>query len=201
MIAKYAVGVRWVLRHQTMTLLVTLATFVLTVYLFMIVPKGFFPVQDTGVLLGITEAPQTISFGAMSARQQALARVILQDQDVESVSSFIGIDGTNSTLNSGRIQINLKDREQRKSSALEVIQRLEPKVAKVDGIQCFLQPLQDLTVEDRVSRTQYQYSLEDANAEELALWTDKLVEKLKHDSDSERCGERPAAGRAGGAAW
>jgi multidrug efflux pump len=178
-IAKYGVGVRWVLRHQTLTLLVTLGTFLLTVYLFLIVPKGFFPVQDTGVLLGITEAPQTISFSAMSSRQQALARVILQDKDVESVSSFIGIDGTNSTLNSGRIQINLKDRESRSSSALEVIQRLEPQVAKVDGIQCFLQPLQDLTVEDRVSRTQYQYSLEDANTEELALWTDRLVAKLK----------------------
>jgi multidrug efflux pump len=178
-IAKYAVGVRFVLRHQTMTLLVTLATFALTVYLFLIVPKGFFPVQDTGVLLGITEAPQTISFDEMAQRQQALARIILRDRDVESVSSFIGIDGTNSTLNSGRIQINLKNREQRKSSALEVIQRLDPKVAKVDGIQCFLQPLQDLTVEDRVSRTQYQYSLEDANPEELALWTDRMVAKLK----------------------
>jgi multidrug efflux pump len=178
-IAKYAVGVRFVLRHQTMTLLVTLGTFLLTVYLFLIVPKGFFPVQDTGVLLGITEAPQTVSFSAMSSRQQELARIILQDKDVDSVSSFIGIDGTNSTLNSGRIQINLKDRERRKSSALEVIQRLEPQVAKVDGIQCFLQPLQDLTVEDRVSRTQYQYSLEDANVEELALWTNRMVAKLK----------------------
>jgi multidrug efflux pump len=178
-IKKYGVGVRWVLRHQTFTLLVTLGTFALTLYLFLIVPKGFFPVQDTGVLLGITEAPQTVSFGAMSSRQQALARIILQDKDVESVSSFIGIDGTNSTLNSGRIQINLKDRELRKSSALEVIQRLEPQVAKVDGIQCYLQPLQDLTVEDRVSRTQYQYSLEDANVDDLALWTDRLVAKLK----------------------
>jgi multidrug efflux pump len=178
-IKKYAVGVRWVLRHQTLTLLVTLGTFLLTVYLFLIVPKGFFPVQDTGVLLGITEAPQTVSFNAMSSRQQALARIILQDKDVESVSSFIGIDGTNSTLNSGRIQINLRDREQRKSSALEVIQRLEPQVAKVDGIQCFLQPLQDLTVEDRVSRTQYQYSLEDANVEELAYWTNRMVAELK----------------------
>ncbi|WP_353072672.1 multidrug efflux RND transporter permease subunit [Tunturiibacter gelidiferens] len=178
-IAKYAVGVRFVLRHQTATLLVTLATFALTVYLFLIVPKGFFPVQDTGVLLGITEAPQTISFNAMSSRQQALARIILQDKDVESVSSFIGIDGTNSTLNSGRIQINLKDREQRSSTALEVIERLEPKVATVDGIQCFLQPLQDLTVEDRVSRTQYQYSLEDANVEELTMWTSRMVGKLK----------------------
>jgi multidrug efflux pump len=178
-IAKYAIGVRWVLKHQTLTLLVTLGTFALTVYLFWIVPKGFFPVQDTGVLLGITEAPQTVSFNAMSSRQQALARIILEDKDVESVSSFIGIDGTNSTLNSGRIQINLKDREKRKSSALEVIQRLEPRVSKMDGIQCYLQPLQDLTVEDRVSRTQYQYSLEDANVEELAFWTDKLVAKLK----------------------
>jgi multidrug efflux pump len=178
-IAKYAVGVRFVLRHQTSTLLVTLATFALTVYLFLIVPKGFFPVQDTGVLLGITEAPQTISFAEMAQRQQALAKTILQDPDVESVSSFIGIDGTNSTLNSGRIQINLKDREQRKASALEVIQRLDPKVAQVDGIQCFLQPLQDLTVEDRVSRTQYQYSLEDANSEELAVWTNRMVAKLK----------------------
>ncbi len=178
-IAKYGVGVRFVLRHQTATLLVTLATFILTVYLYIIVPKGFFPVQDTGVLLAITEAPQTISFNAMAARQQELAKVILQDPDVESVSSFIGVDGTNMTLNSGRIQINLKDREQRTTSASEVITRLEPRVARVDGIQCYLQPLQDLTVEDRVSRTQYQYSVEDANAEELAMWTDRLMEKLR----------------------
>jgi multidrug efflux pump len=178
-ISKYAVGVRWVLRHQTITLLVTLATFVLTIYLYIVVPKGFFPVQDTGVLLAITEAPQTISFEAMSTRQQHLAKVILEDPDVESVSSFIGIDGTNSTLNSGRIQINLRDREERTNSATDVIRRLGPRVAQVEGIQCFLQPLQDLTVEDRVSRTQYQYSLEDANAEELAIATNRMVEKLK----------------------
>ncbi|RZU42279.1 multidrug efflux RND transporter permease subunit [Edaphobacter modestus] len=178
-IAKYGVGVRWVLRHQTLTLLVTLATFLLTIYLYIIVPKGFFPVQDTGVLLGITEAPQTISFQAMSIRQQHLAKVILEDPDVESVSSFIGIDGTNSTMNSGRIQINLRDREQRSDSATEVIQRLGPKLRQVEGIECFLQPLQDLTVEDRVSRTQYQYTLEDANADELAVITDRMVEKLK----------------------
>ena len=178
-ITKYAGGVRFVLRHQTTTLLVTLGTFILTVYLYIVVPKGFFPVQDTGVLLAITEAPQTISFDAMASRQQALARVILQDPDVDSVSSFIGIDGTNTTLNSGRIQINLKDREKRKTSAMEVITRLEPKVAQVDGIQCFLQPLQDLTVEDRVSRTEYQYSVEDASADELALWSDRLIAKLK----------------------
>ena len=178
-IAKYAVGVRWVLRHQTFTLLVTLGTFLLTVYLYIIVPKGFFPVQDTGVLLGITQAPPTVSFQAMSARQQKLAKVILENPDVESVSSFIGIDGTNTTLNSGRIQINLKDRDNRKDSALDVIDALEPKLAQVTGIQCFLQPLQDLTVEDRVSRTQYQYSVEDANADELAEWTDKLMARFR----------------------
>jgi multidrug efflux pump len=178
-ISKYAGGVRFVLRHQTITLLVTLATFVLTVYLYILVPKGFFPVQDTGVLLGITEAAQTVSFDSMGERQQELARIILQDPDVESVSSFIGIDGTNTTLNSGRIQINLKDREQRTTTASDVITRLQPKVGQVDGIQCFLQPLQDLTVEDRISRTQYQYTVEDANAEELTLWTNRLVDKLK----------------------
>jgi len=178
-IAKYAVGVRFVLRHQTITLLVTLATFLLTLFLYILVPKGFFPVQDTGVLLAITEAPQTISFAAMAERQKELARVVLQDPDVESVSSFIGIDGTNTTLNSGRIQINLHDRESRSTTASDVIRRLQPKVAQVDGIQCFLQPLQDLTVEDRVSRTQYQYALEDANTEELATWTKVLVDKLK----------------------
>ncbi len=178
-IARYAAGVRFVLRHQVVTLLVTLATFILTVYLYVIVPKGFFPVQDTGVLLGITEAPQTISFDAMASRQQELARIILQDPDVQSVSSFIGVDGTNMTLNSGRIQINLHDRETRSTSASDVIRRLQPKVAQVDGIQCFLQPLQDLTVEDRVSRTQYQYSLEDANADELTVWSGRLIEKLR----------------------
>ncbi|HTH53712.1 MAG TPA: multidrug efflux RND transporter permease subunit [Edaphobacter sp.] len=178
-IEKYGVGVRWVLRHQTLTLLVTLATFLLTIYLYIIVPKGFFPVQDTGVLLGITEAPQSISFHAMSVRQQQLAREILKDPDVESVSSFIGIDGTNTTLNSGRIQINLRDREERSTSATEVIQRLGPKLARIEGIQCFLQPLQDLTVEDRVSRTQYQYTLEDANPEELAIATNRMMEKLR----------------------
>ena len=178
-IAKYAVGVRFVLRHQAITLLVTLATFLLTLFLYIIVPKGFFPVQDTGVLLAITEAPQTISFAAMAERQKELAKVVLQDSDVESVSSFIGIDGTNTTMNSGRIQINLRDRESRSMTAADVIRRLQPKVAQVDGIQCFLQPLQDLTVEDRVSRTQYQYALEDANTEELATWTNALVDKLK----------------------
>ncbi len=177
--ASYGRGVKWVLAHQAPTLLVTAATFVLTVYLYIIVPKGFFPVQDTGVLLGITEAPQTVSFGTMTERQQELARAILSDPDVESVSSFIGVDGTNMTMNSGRIQINLRDRETRKATAADVVQRLTAKVGQVAGIKCYLQPLQDLTVEDRVSRTQYQYSIEDANTDELAYWTDKMVTKLQ----------------------
>jgi len=182
-IAQYAVGVRFVLRHQTATLLVTLGTFLLTLYLYVIVPKGFFPVQDTGVLLAITQAPQSVSFAAMSSRQQDLAHKILEDPDVESVSSFIGIDGTNTTLNSGRIQINLKDRETRTTSATEVIERLQPEVAKVDGIECYLQPLQDLTVEDRVSRTQYQYSIEDANSDELATWTQRFIDEMNKHKD------------------
>ena len=182
-IARYGTGVRWVLRHQVLTLLVTAATFALTLYLYIIVPKGFFPVQDTGVLLAITEAPQSISFGAMAERQQLVANIILEDPDVESLSSFIGIDAQNSTLNEGRIQINLKDKEDRSSSALDVIRRLQPQVAQIDGMQTFLQPLQDLTVEDRVSRTQYQYSVEDANAAELAEWSDKLVAEFEKHKD------------------
>ena len=182
-IAKYGTGVRWVLQHQTLTLLVTVATFGLTLYLYMIVPKGFFPVQDTGVLLAITEGAQTASFTAMSDRQQALADVILNDPDVESLSSFIGIDAQNSTMNSGRIQINLKDREQRKTTASDVIRRLQPELAQINGIKAFLQPLQDLTVEDRISRTEYQYSVEDANPAELALWTDKLVSEFQKHKD------------------
>jgi multidrug efflux pump len=182
-ISRYGVGVRWVLRHQNLTLLVTLATFALTVYLYLIVPKGFFPVQDTGVLLGITEAPQTISFPAMATRQQEMAKVILADPDVESLSSFIGIDANNATLNSGRIQINLKDREQRQTTASQVIARLQPQLDKLEGMQCYLQPLQDLTVEDRVSRTQYQYSIEDANQAELAVWTNKIVTAMQQHKD------------------
>ncbi len=178
-IASYGRGVRWVLTHQTLTLLVTLATFILTLVLYIVVPKGFFPVQDTGVLLAITEADQSVSFNAMSQRQQRLARVILDDRDVESVSSFIGIDAQNSTLNSGRIQINLKDKEKRSTDASGVIRRLQPAVNQVDGIQTYLQPLQDLTVEDRVSRTQYQYSVEDASAAELATATDRIVEAFR----------------------
>ncbi|MGH9686210.1 MAG: multidrug efflux RND transporter permease subunit [Candidatus Acidiferrales bacterium] len=167
-----------VLRHQTTTLLVTVGTLVATVLLYYYVPKGFFPVQDTGVILGISDASQDISFDAMARRQQALANVILKDPDVVSLSSFIGVDGTNMTPNSGRFQINLKPREERSDSASDVIRRLEPQVAKVQGITLYVQPVQDLSIEDRVSRTQYQYSIEDADANELSQWAPKLAAKL-----------------------
>ncbi len=178
-IAQYGRSLQVVMRYRTTTLLVTLATLVLTLVMYVEIPKGFFPVQDTGVLLGISEAPQTISFAAMEEEQRQLARVVLQDPDVASLSSFIGVDGTNMALNSGRLQINLKPRDQRKSTALEVIRRLQPKVNQVQGIQLFLQPLQDLTVEDRVSRTLYQYTLEDASATELNDWAPRLVARLQ----------------------
>jgi multidrug efflux pump len=175
----YGRTLRWVLKHQTATLLVAAATLVLTVVLYIIVPKGFFPVQDTGIIQGISEAPQTISFPEMSQRQQQLAKLILRDPAVESLSSFIGVDGTNTTLNSGRIQINLKPLDERKISASEVIRRLQPKLAEVEGITLYMQPIQDLTVEDRVSRTQFQYTLEDPDQNELNHWTSRFVEKLK----------------------
>jgi multidrug efflux pump len=175
----YARTLRWVLRHQTGTLLVAVATLVLTVLLYIVVPKGFFPVQDTGIILGISEAPQWISFPAMAERQQALARLILKDPAVESLSTFIGVDGTNTTLNSGRVLINLKPLAERRVNASDVIRRLTPQLAKLTGITLFMQPVQDLTVEDRVSRTQYQYSLEDPNVEELNRWAPRLVEALK----------------------
>jgi len=175
----YAVTLRWVLKHQTGTLLVAVATLVMTVFLYVIVPKGFFPVQDTGIILGISEAPQSISFTAMAARQQALARVILKDPGVAGLSTFIGVDGTNITLNSGRVLINLKPLEERRVSASEIIRRLQPELARLEGISLFMQPVQDLTVEDRVSRTQYQYSLEDPDAGSLNNWTPKLVAALR----------------------
>jgi len=176
----YGRTLQWVLKHQTATLLLTAGTLVLTLYLYVIVPKGFFPVQDTGVILGISDAPQNISFQAMSDRQQQLARVVLQDPDVASLSAFIGVDGTNPTINSGRIQINLKPRDERSSTATEIIRRLQPKLAQqVEGITLYMQPVQDLSVEDRVSRTQYQYSMEDTDAQELATWSQRLLDKLR----------------------
>lgn len=175
----YARTLQVVLRHQPATLLVALGTVILTGWLFVIVPKGFFPVQDTGVILGVSEAAQDVSFAAMSERQRALAEVILKDPAVESLSSFIGIDGTNTTINSGRIQINLKQLEERRISASDVIRRLQPQLAQVEGATLFMQPVQDLTVEDRVSRTQFQYSLEDPDVAELNTWTPRFVEKLR----------------------
>jgi multidrug efflux pump len=175
----YGTTLRWVLKHQTATLLATLAALALTVYLYFIVPKGFFPVQDTGVILGITEGPENVSFTSMSERQQKLAKVILEDPDVASLSSFIGIDGTNTTQNSGRIQINLKPHEERSDTASDIIRRLQPQAARVEGITLYMQPVQDLTVEDRVSRTQFQYSLEDADANELNDWSNRILARLR----------------------
>jgi multidrug efflux pump len=175
----YGTTLRWVLKHQTITLLATVAALALTVYLYVIVPKGFFPVQDTGVILGISEGPENVSFTSMAERQQKLTQVILKDADVASLSSFIGIDGTNTTQNSGRIQINLKPHEDRSDTASDIIQRLQPELAKVEGITLYMQPVQDLTVEDRVSRTQYQYSLEDADATELNDWSSRILAKLR----------------------
>ena len=178
-IAFYGRTLKWVLQHQVATLFVAVITLGATILLYIIIPKGFFPVQDTGIIQGISEATQTVSFPAMSERQQALCKVILQDPAVESLSSFIGVDGTNTTLNSGRILINLKPLNQRGINATEVIRRLQPQVAKVDGVMLYMQPVQDLTVEDRVSRTQYQYTLEDPDLNELNDWTAKLVAKLQ----------------------
>ena len=175
----YGRTLKWVLRHQTITLLATAGALALTLYLYVIVPKGFFPVQDTGVILGISEGPENVSFASMSERQQKLAKVILEDPDVASLSSFIGIDGTNTTQNSGRIQINLKPHEDRSASASDVIRRLQPELAKVEGITLYMQPVQDLTVEDRVSRTQFQYSLEDADAAELNDWSARILARLR----------------------
>jgi len=179
MIAFYGRTLKFVLRYQTITLLVAVATLLLTIYLYIIIPKGFFPVQDTGVIQGISQAPQTIGSKSMAAKQQELAKVILEDPAVESLSSFIGADGTNTTTNSGRMSINLKPLNQRDMSASDVIRRLEPKLDKVEGIQLFMQPVQNITVDDRVSRTQYQYTLEDPDQAELNEWTDKFVAKLK----------------------
>lgn len=176
----YGRTLRWVLRRRTATLLVAVATLVVTVLLYMIVPKGFFPVQDTGEIQGISEGDQSVSFENMSVQQQKLAKVILQDPAVESLSSFIGIDGINSTLNSGRILINLKPLASRNVSASQVIRRLQPQLAKVAGITLYMQPIQDLTVEDIVSRTQFQYTLEDPNAQELSRYGADFVNRLKN---------------------
>jgi multidrug efflux pump len=177
-IERYGRMLTWVLDHQTLVLLVAVGTLALTVFLYMVVPKGFFPVQDTGLISAITEADQSVSYDAMAERQQALAAAILRDPDVVSLSSFIGVDGTNTTLNSGRFLINLKPRDERKTSASDVIRRLRQETAQVPGITLYMQPVQDLTVDTTVSRTQYQFVLEDANPDELAVWVPKLTDRL-----------------------
>jgi multidrug efflux pump len=178
-ISFYGRTLKWVLDHQGLTLIVAVLTLVLTVFLYVIVPKGFFPVQDTGVIQAISQAPPATSFPAMVRKQQELAEVILQDPAVESLSSFIGADGINTTLNSGRILVNLKPLETRHITALAVMSRLQPKLDQVEGISLYMQPIQDLTVEDRVSRTQYQYTLEDPDAVELRTLSAKFLEKLQ----------------------
>ena len=179
MIAFYGRTLKFVLRFQTVTLLVALGTLGLTIFLYIVAPKGFFPVQDTGVIQGISQAPQTISFEAMALKHQELAKLILADPAVESLTSFIGADGTNTTMNSGRFSINLKPLEKRDLNASDVIRRLQGKLQDVQGIQLFMQPVQNITVDDRVSRTQYQYTLEDPDSDELNLWTNRFVDEVK----------------------
>ena len=179
MIGFYGRTLKVVLRYQGLTLLVALGTLVLTIFLYIVIPKGFFPVQDTGVIQGISQAPASISFTAMAKAQQDIAKIILQDPAVESLSSFIGADGTNTTLNSGRMSINLKPLNQRDLNASDVIRRLNNSLGQVNGIKLFMQPVQNITVDDRVSRTQYQYTLEDPDVNELDNWSNRFVDKLK----------------------
>jgi multidrug efflux pump len=178
-IEMYGHALTWVLDHQPLTLMVALATFVLTGLLYVVIPKGFFPLQDTGVIQAISEAPQSVSYGAMAERQQQLASIILKDPDVVSLSSFIGVDGTNNTLNSGRILINLKPYNQRKSDVSTVMRRIQNATAPLPGITLYMQPVQDLTIEGTVSKTQYQFILQDADPAQLSEWTPKLIERLR----------------------
>jgi len=178
-IERYGRILTWVLDHQGLTLIVAVGTFVLTGLLYIEIPKGFFPVQDTGLIQLITEGPQSASYAAMVDRQQAVAKVVLADPDVEGLSSFVGVDGSNTTLNSGRMLVNLKPRDDRSANATGIIRRLGPELARVPGIQAYLQPVQDLTIDDRVSRTQYQFVLESANAADLATWMPRLTDKLR----------------------
>ena len=176
-IARYGKMLTWVLDRQGLTLLVAIATLALAVVLYVFVSKGFFPQQDTGVIQGISEAPQSVSFAAMAQRQESLAKVLLADPAVESISSFIGVDGQNTTLNSGRMLINLKPHAQRPNASV-VMRRLQERSSHLPGITLYMQPVQDLTIEDRVSRTQYQFTLDTAKLEDLTLWTPRVVERL-----------------------
>jgi multidrug efflux pump len=179
LIERYGRTLQWVLRHEASTLLLAAATLGLAIYLYVVIPKGLFPVQDVGIIQGISQAPESISFESMALKQWELGDVILKDPAVASLSSFIGVDGTNATLNSGRIQINLKPFSQRNISAAQVIDRLQTNLQKVVGIHLFMQPVQDLTVDDRASSSQYQYTLEDADQSELDTWTAKMVAELR----------------------
>jgi multidrug efflux pump len=178
-IRQYGRLLTWVLDHQPLTLLVALGTLALTALLYIVIPKGFFPVQDTGVIQGISEASQSTSYAQMAAHQQALAAAILKDPNVDSLSSFIGVDGNNMTLNSGRFLINLKPHDQRSRNASEIIRDLQKETADVAGIALYMQPVQDLTIDATVSRTQYQFVLEDVNPDELNLWAGKIQQKLQ----------------------
>jgi multidrug efflux pump len=179
LIAHYGRLLNWVLDHQPLTLLVAVGTLGLTVFLYVVIPKGFFPVQDTGLIQGISEAEPSVSFEAMAQRQQALAAAVLKDPDVASLSSFIGVDGTNTTLNTGRFLINLKPRDQRSASASDVIRRLERETQDIAGIALYMQPVQDLTIDATVSRSQYQFVMEDANPKEFSTWVPKLLDRLQ----------------------
>jgi multidrug efflux pump len=182
-IRRYGVALDWVLDRQILTLLVATATVALTAWLYIAIPKGFFPVQDTGVIQGVTQASQSISFDAMAQHQEALAAAIMKDPDVVSLSSFIGVDGSNVTLNSGRFLINLKPHDDRSLAAEQIIRRIQREVADVSGITLFMQPVQDLTIDTTVSATQYQFVLEDANLSEFQTWVPKLIDRLKQIPD------------------
>jgi len=211
LIDRYGQALNWVLERQTFTLIVAVATLVVTILLYVFIPKGFFPVQDTGLIQAITEAPQSVSFGDMALRQERIAAAILKDKDVVSLSSFIGVDGSNITLNSGRMLINLKPVDDRSANASQVIRRLQRETQDVTGISLYMQPVQDLSIDDTVSRTQYQFALEDANPDEFNIWVPKLVDRLQQlpqiedvASDQENQGlaayltiDRDTAGRFG----
>jgi len=211
LIDRYGQALNWVLEHQPLTLAVAIGTLIVTVLLYIFIPKGFFPVQDTGVIQVITEAPQSVSYGDMAARQERMAAAILKDEDVVSLTSFIGVDGTNITLNSGRMLINLKPVSDRHDSASQIIRRLQQETADITGISIYMQPVQDLSIDDTVSRTQYQFDLEDANPTEFNTWVPKLVDRLQQlpqladvASDQENQGlaayltiDRDTAGRFG----
>jgi multidrug efflux pump len=183
MIQQYGRLLTWVLRHQGLTLVIATGTLLLTIWLYVVIPKGFFPVQDTGLIQGVTQAPQSTSYGAMVKRQGELAKKILQDADVVNLSSFVGVDGSNTTLNSGRFLIGLKPHDERNLSSQEIVRRIERECQGVEGINLFLQPVQDLTTDTTVSATQYQFVLENPNPDELNTWVPKLLSRLQYAPD------------------